>query len=384
MGVAPKGAFPVAQGKAATNQGVSCGTIDASPIRIERMLNTMFANEETIARWEELSTTLVGRRLVKLPGEDRPRYIDAIEELDAARSARSSHLDEVRHVIDYALTTDAYEDVRCTNCRPWTMPHAPLEFIRVAATAEPPPGSTSMCTDCKGRGKVRSRKKDKESKEAYRRISYFERTLGTAALCAKVRSKTSEADDAYATLLANHQSIVVKFGNEMQTAMEGADAEQGARMGILDAAIRFDPTRPECAAFGTVAHNWAYRNSRARKRTDERAGVSAVSLDDPSVFGGKVPDGTTQVDLLASCDGALASFDESTSSDYSLVIDMRSKIADLPEEQQQIVLAIYGGHTVFSAARALKMKRSEVTRIRDEAFAALRDSLSGYVEAVCD
>lgn len=379
MGVAPKGAFPLAQGKAATSQGVPCGTIDASPIRIERMLNTMFTNEETISRWEKLSTVLVGRRLVKLSGEERPRYVDAAVELAAARLARSAHLDEVRHVIDYALTTDAYEDVRCTNCRPWSMPRAPLEFIRVAATAEPTPGSTSMCKVCKGRGKIRSRKKDKESKAAYRRIAYFGRTLDTAALCAKVRSKTDEADDAYRMLLTQHQSIVVKFGNEMQTAMERADAEQGARMGILDAAMRFDPTRAECAAFGTVAHSWAYRNSRARKRTDERAGVGAVSLDDP----GQMEDGTAKVDLLASSDGALASFDEATS-DASLVIDMRSKISDLPEEQQKIVLAIYGGHTIFSAARALKMKRSEVSRIRDEAFASLRNTLSGYVEVVCD
>jgi DNA-directed RNA polymerase specialized sigma24 family protein len=381
MGVAPKGAFPVAPEKPAISQGASCSyDIDASPIRIERMLRSVFINEEKIAQLEWLSS-VKGRPFVKLQGETRPRYVsDVADELKTARAARDSHIAEMQHVIDYALTTDAYEDVRCADCKPWSMPHAPLDFIRVAADAEPPPGSTSMCKTCKGLGTVRSRKMDNVSKAVFKRISYFKRVLEPTSLCAKVRFRTSDKDAAYDTLLEGSARLISKFGNETQTAMERQDAEQGARMGIVDAAMKFDPTRPECAAFGTVAHNWAYRNSRARKHSDERAGVYAASLDDR----GPSDDGSSKKDLLTSADGALSSFDEACSSNTALVIDMRNKISALPEDQRRVVLAIYGGDSVATAARALKMKRVEVQELQDAAFATLRDSLSGYVEVVCD
>jgi len=383
MGIAPKGAFSLAPGKPAKSQGAPCASdIDASPIRIERMLRTVFINEEKIAQLEWLSS-VKGRPLVRLKGEARPRYVnDVAGELKTARTVRDSHLGEMRHVIDYGLTTDAYEDVRCASCKPWSMPHAPLKFIRVAATASPPPGSTSMCKTCTGLGTVRSRKKDKASKLVFKRISYFKKVLETTSLCAKVRYRTSEKDSAFAALLELEENarLITKFGNESQTAMEGLDAEQGARMGIMDAAMKFDPTRPECAAFGTVAHNWAYRNSRARKHSDERAGVYAVSLDDR----GPAEDGSSRKELLTSPDGASSSFDESCSSSIALVIDMRNKISALPHDQRKVVLALYGGDSVVTAARTLKMKRAVVQELRDAAFTTLRDSLSGYVEVVCD
>jgi len=385
MGVAPKGAFPVEQEKPAISQGSpSSYDIDASPIRIERMLRTVFSNEQRIAQWQKLAPVVeVGKRYcIKLAGESKLRYVTAeavSTELANAVKARDSHLDEVRHVIDYALTTDAYEDVRCSNCKPWTMPLSPLGFVRVAATAAPPTGSASMCKTCLGVGTVRQKKKDKESKEAFKRISHFKRSIDVTGLCAKIRYRSADHNEAFAELMKQNARLVTKFGDENQTAMEGDDAEQGARMGIMDAAMRYDPTHPKSAAFGTVAHNWAYRNSRARKRSDARAGVNEGSLD----YEGPGDDGICLKDCLLGSDGALASFD-STPADTALVIDMRNKISCLPADQRQVVLAIYGGHTVATAAKSLKMSRGDVELLRDEAFSTLRGSLSGYVDVVCD
>lgn len=386
MGVAPKGAFPVAQEKPAKSQGAPCSyDIDASPIRIERMLRSVFSNEQKIAQLQKLAPVVEeGKRYcIKLAGESKLRYVTSAsvgEELAKATRERDSHLDEIRHVIDYALTTDAYEDVSCSDCEPWTMPLDPLEFIAVAATAEPPSGSTSMCKTCLGVGTVRERKKDKESKAAFKRISHFKRSLEITQLCAKVRYRSSDHSEAYARLEEMHDRLITKFGNEQQTTLESDDAAQGARMGIMDAAMRYDPTRPENAAFGTVAHNWAYRNSRERKRSDARAGIHASSLDDK--FGANW-DGT-KVEQVASSNGALSSFDQSVSSDDALVIDMRNKISCLPKAQRRVVMSIYGGDTVATAAKALKMSRGDVELLRDKAFATLRDSLSGYVDVVCD
>jgi DNA-directed RNA polymerase specialized sigma24 family protein len=373
MGVAPKGAFPIALEKPATQQGSpNSHSIDASVVRIERMLRSVFANEAKVGGWERTAKVLKGRRSrIKPPGEDKPRYVDSTAELAMAIVERDSHLDELRHVIDYALTTDAYEDVTCEDCKPWHMSTAPLDFIREVPDAVMPPGSTALCETCIGRGVVRKKRTDPASKVTFKRISYFKKTLESTILSAKVRSKTSEADESYAKLLAKHGALVSKFGNEQQTALEGADAEQGARMGIHDAAMKFDPTRPEGATFGTVAYNWAYRNSRARKPSQERAGVHAKSLDDPGT-----EDGTPRIDLLSTADEPTCS--------PTLVLDMRQQIKRLPKMQRKVVQAIYRGDTIASAARAMKMKRVDVQTLCDEAFETLRGALSGYVDVVCD
>lgn len=372
MRVAPKGASPVAMGKPAISQGSPCAhDIDASPIRIERMLRTVFVNQARLAACQSVPTSVADRRIkMKLPGDERPRFLMISEELSKARSKRDNHLAEIESVIDYALTTDAYETVRCQSCKPWTMPLAPLDFIRVAHEASPPlPGGPSTCKTCDGRRSLRQLKTDSESKAAMKRISYFKKVLPTTVLCSKVRSGGPEANGAYAKLEEQNQMLIMKFGSELQTAMEGEDAEQGARMGIIDAAKRFDPTRKEGANFGTVAYNWAFRNSRARRRSDKRAGVYAPSLDDP----GSSEDGSTRGDDLRAAPVSKA-----------LVLDMRDQIQSLPMDQRKVMLAIYSGDTVASAAKALKMKRSKVKLLRDTAFATLRESLAGYVEAICD
>ena len=372
MGVAPKGASLAQTEKPAISQGSPCAhDIDASPIRIERMLRAIFLNQEKIGACERIPADLAKRRLKLLvPGDERPRFVVAADELPKMRADRDNHLAEVERVIDYALTTDAYEDVRCTNCKPWTMPLAPLDFIRVAHEASPPaPGSEGLCKTCKGTRIVRQLKKDDAAKAAIKRISYFRKVLETTVLCAKVRAKGIEANAAFTQLVATYEALVKKFGSELQTAMEGADAAQGARMGILDAAMKFDPTRPEQANFGTVAYNWAYRNSRARKPSDGRAGIYALSLDSPV----SEDDGRTRGDGL-----------RVSEADPSLVIDMRDEISNLPEDQRLVMTAIFSGDTVASAAKALKLKRSEVRLLRDEAYSTLRVSLVGYVEAICD
>jgi len=373
MGVAPKGAFPIALEKPATQQGSSNShSIDASVVRIERMLRSVFANEAKVGGWERAASILKGRRSrIKPPGEDKPRYVDPGKELVRANAARDSHLDQLRHVIDYALTTDAYEDVRCGDCLPWTMSPEPLDFIRDVPGAVMPSNSTALCEGCSGRGTIRKKKTDPASKVAFNRISYFKQVLTSTILSAKIRSKTSEADESYRQLLEKHGDLVLKFGNEQQTSLECDDAEQGARMGIHDAAMKFDPTRKEQATFGTVAYNWAYRNSRARKPSQERAGVYAKSLDEPVG-----EDGTSRIDLLMSSD--------ETALLPPLVLDMRQQISCLPKMQRKVIQAIYRGDTIASAARLMKMKRADVQMLCDEAFETLRGALSGYVDVVCD
>lgn len=384
MGVAPQGAPPMVVGEPAiSSQGSpSAYSIDASPVRIERMLRAVFANELKIRQWEDFASS-PGKRYAKRPGDDKPSWIKNAELVDAdlaaARRWRDNHLSDLESVIDYALTTDAYEDVPCTDCPEPDSNCGPamqlMDLVREDDMLITPP-----CRACRSQGTVRKLKTDPESAARYKRVSYFERILATTVNCAKIRYGTPGQNEAYVELEEQNRRLLWKFGNESQTSMEGDDAEQGARMGIIDAAMRFDPTRKEGATFGTVAYNWAWRNSRARKKTDKRAGVYAPSIDGM----GSDEEGNSVLDLIASCNGAIASFDEATGADPALIIDMRNKIADLPETQRQVVLAIYGGDTVASAAKGLGMKRSQVRTLRDEAFATLRGSLSGYVEAISD
>jgi len=345
------------------------------------MIRGIFASEESIKRWEDLAPQLPkGRRRIQVPGEPGPRYVDGRQELAEARRRRDAHLIELHHLIDYALNTEAYEDVTCPDCRPWHMSLEPLVFIREAAIAEPPPGSTAMCETCKGRGLVRRLKTDSESQAAFKRITYFKSVVETTVLCAKVRAGTSDANEAYLELEKQNYRLLNKFGNEAQTSLEGEDALQGVRQGIVDAARRFDPTREECANFGTVAYNWAYRNSRHRHPGQKRAGVYARSID------GMAADDADflPTDRITSTSGPFGTCDLENDEGSTLVIDMRDQISNLPEDQRAVVMALMGGDNVATAARSLGMKRAAVKRLRDTAFASLRRTLSDYVEVVCD
>ena len=354
-------------------------------VRIERMLRGVFQNEETISTWERIASLLKsnsGRRRIKAPGESHPRCVDPLSELASLRKRRDDHLDEIRHVIDYGLTTEAYRDVRCSDCEPWTLPAAPLDFIRVVASAERPATATTICKTCKGRGKVREKRTDPEAKAAFKRITYFKSVLDTTALCAKIRYKTAEADDAYRELESQNSRLFNKFGKETQTSLEEEDALQGVRKGIVDAAMRFDPTRREGANFTTVAYNWAYRNSRHRREGEKRAGVYAQSIETI----GSSNDGTAlnPTAMLASSDGAFGSFSTVSDDNTTLVMDLRDKLGNLSKNQQAIMAGIMDGHNTSKVARLVGLPVSVVKRLRDEAFSYLRENLSGYVDVIRD
>lgn len=403
--------------------------IDASPTRIARMLTEVFRHERDIRAWEDMKSSK-GRRLVRT--EDGKLVRKPVAELvgdslDKARAARDEHIEDIRQVIDYALTEDLYEVIPCPACK---LPADALAFADKVTDWAP----TSDCSKCEGSGRSRVKKSDETSKKAYKRISYFKRVLDDVIDCAKVRHGTSDRHEAYARLEAKNRNLLVKFGNEKQTSVEGADAEQGARMGIIDAARRFDPTLPNMASFNTVAYNWSYRNSRARHDWQKRAGVYAPSVEamgtdedgngmsamivnsagalgvlggsstsqpmggsdrcrkcgdlselDPETWAPtgycepcskfakpkKAPTGPTPGDLYDG-GGSVSSVPQ------SVKLDIRDAIGELEEEERTVVTLEMAGSSVAQISRETGISTVKVRRLRKAAFEKLREGLVGY------
>ena len=168
----------------------------------------------------------------------------------------------------------------------------------------------------------------------------------------------------------------MKFGNERQTSLEGADAEQGVRLGIVDAAMRYDPTRSEQAQFETVAYMWARRNSRARHDTQKRAGVYAPSIESM----GTDEDGNGIAAMVTSTHGACGSLEPEEGHDAGLKLDMAEQISLLPEEQRLVMTGELRGLSAAQIAEEMGVSAVKVRRLRSKAFDTLRESLSGYVE----
>lgn len=301
------------------------------------------------------------------------------EAVEAAHRHRDEHIKNLRHAIDFSLNTLGYEDAPCKECG-LDLPMFPrdtADFARAVGGEDMPiaaaPVMIEPCKICKGRRLVRKLREDPASKAARKRISYFAKVLDTTALCAKIRARTSDASDAYEVLERENIALITKFSSEKQTSLETEDAAQGAKMGIVDAALRFDPTRPECAQFVTVAYNWAYRNSRARRDGEKRAGVYAQSVD---ALVNPV-DGSKFVDTVCAGESGFGSV-VPQEIDRSLSLDLREKVAELPEDERLVVMAMMAGHTVVTAAEMLGMKRAKVKQLRDRAYSGLRETLSGY------
>lgn len=221
------------------------------------------------------------------------------------------------------------------------------------------------------------KKMDADSKRIRRRISYFKLVLDETALVAKVRMGTSEANKAYRRLEETHRRFLVKFGSERQTTLESADAEQGVRQGLIDAAMRFDPTRREQARFGTVAYNWCYRNSRARHFGQKRPGVYAPSIEGMD----NAEEGIRAAALITRHDGALGTFTPNTSNDnQTLKFDLAEKIAQLPKLQRDVVLCELRGLSTSEIVHELSITKVRVRKARELAYAELRASLAGYAE----
>lgn len=424
------GAFSAPTQKAAmaviSRQG-SQQRLDCSPTRIARMLRTVFRNERDIRAWEDMLDSK-GRRLTKVNGKLKWRPISELvgDSLKKAQSERDEHIADLRQTIDYALTEDLYERTACPDCR---LPQDTKAFVREVATYEPP----SECSTCDNAGTVRTKKSDPESKAAYKRISYFKRVLDDVIDCAKVRHGTSDRHEAYARLESRNRNLLVKFGNEKQTSVEGPDAEQGVRMGIIDAARRFDPTLDTMASFNTVAYNWCFRNSRARHDWQKRAGVYAPSVEAM----GTDEDGNGMSALIANSAGALGVLEGSTprpgggdrcekcgdlsaldpetwqptgycdpctkagvkrrkkskgpkpgdlydgggstpSAPADLQMDLQAAIELLPEEERMIIESGFSGMSVKEISRSTGMATVKVRRLRQAAFEKLREGLVEY------
>jgi len=387
--------------------------IDASPTRISRMLVAVFDNELVVKAWES-------------PTWRSSWETDPQESLNKARRRRDEHLAELNHVIDYALTSVAYEDVRCGTCK---LPAEPLDFIRAVPDFEEP---AMACQTCLGRGLVRAKRTDAASKAACKRVTYFKKVLPDVICSSKIRAGTSDQNAAYMELEARNRILLVKFGSEKQTALEGDDALQGVRQGIIDAAMRFDPARKEGAMFSTVAYSWCYRNSRARHFSQKRAGVYAPSIDSMST-----EDGTGLTSFVTSADGALGKIKsepgtiydgsrcgstcricgdvaflhpetwESTGlcqahqgveegkknpgpgSDYEprgrvrscpegLQLDLASQLKRLSPEGRDVVMCFYDEMTDTQTARKLGKNREQVRALRTAAFELMQAGLTPY------
>jgi DNA-directed RNA polymerase specialized sigma24 family protein len=329
------------------------------PVRIERMIRGVFDNEMIVKDAE---------------GSNDPEMVEL------AFKRRDNHLQDLRHVIDYSLNTLGYEDAPCRGCASdtATFPKGTTAFIEAVGGDGVPvstvPMATTTCTLCRGLRVVRLPKEDDASKAAKKRIAYFQKVLDTTILCAKVRARTADSSEAYEVLEKDNMALIAKFSSEKQTSLEGEDAAQGAKMGIFDAALRFDPTRPECAQFVTVAYNWAYRNSRARRDGEKRAGVYAQSVDAMV----SPDDGSKFVDTVCAGESGFGSF-VPQEADRSVVLDIREKVLQLPEEERVVVMAMMAGHTIATAADHLGLPRAKVKQIRDRAYSGLRDEFEGYL-----
>lgn len=378
MSKAPTGAFSLALQQPAMvpprAQGPA-GISDANSVSIARMLKAIYTHETKIRAWEDMSKS-GGRRHAMHEG--RVQYVNvaqlAVNSLREARQQRDQHIEDVKHAIDYALTSAAYDDAPCSSCQ---LPADALGFTLALGSFDP----AISCGKCNGRGVVRKRKSDVKSEAEFKRVSYFKQVLNDVVLCAKVRAGTSDSNEAYLKLEEANRMLMVKFGNEAQTSLEADDAEQGVRQGIVDAAMRFDPTRPEQATFNTVAYNWCRRNSRARHEGQKRAGVYAPSLDGMFGGGGGGGEEDDYRSMISSGSGAFASFapNEGEVDAPTMVLDLRSAIDKLPEPQRSVIDAEYKGLSLSEIARRMDLPKTKVRRYRELAFETLRNTLAGYV-----
>jgi hypothetical protein len=402
------------------------------PTEIMRMVSALFTREQRIKEAEDIVAVVQGQvRMVEAKkGQMLPHRFEttvsllnddlayANSRLTAVKAWRDFTSQKIRLFLDHALSTTPYCDRMC-GCRNGSSQTSPL------------PG----CKDCCGKGTIRSEKTNHYAVAATAKLKHLKKVLCVTELCAKVKAKTSEANEAFKTLLDNNVGLIRKFRSEKQTSMEQDDAEQGAIMGILDAAIRFNPVKPECyicsrpgcgekveippcgacagqgevndltcktcgglglkpksggmtcpkcknprmmlktstADFKTYAYNWSYRNSRARKDTDKRAGVYAPSLD--AMVSGDDGETGDKGMILHTNEG----------SQGLLTMDLKHQISEITDPQQRSVLNYtLAGLSLGEIAQALGVSKASVSKLRDTAYATLRGKLSGYMEDQLD
>jgi DNA-directed RNA polymerase specialized sigma24 family protein len=352
--------------QAPASAGVSAATLQPAIIRTQQ------GDDITMPeRVEKIS-----RLLKKLPAVEKTmKFVEDNHDRQAqldAKVIRDKFVLDLKHEIDYAVNVAAFDAEPCTTCK---LPEAPLEFIRAVADFEKP----AMCA-CGGTGVVRVEKTDQLTVKAVKRIKYWSVVLDDYHRCCKIRAATSEAEQAYIDLEAANVNLLIKFGNEKQTSLEGADAEQGVRHGLIDAALRFDPLRKEGATFSTVAYNWCRRNSRARHNGQKRAGVYAPSIDAITDETG----GRTMVSQVMSNEGALGTFSPLDDAEPEMVLDLREQVSRLPEDQRLVIEGELQGLSSAAIAEKLQLTKAKVRKLKAAAFATLKQTLQGYATALHD
>lgn len=416
--------------------------VQAQPTEIMRMVTALFTREKRIKAAEDLVAmvqTQVKESEATLkvdPSIHNQETLNllrsdldyATNRLGAVRAWRDFTSQKIRLFLDHALSTTPYRKIICHACRQ-----------SGKDIADP------ACKSCNGIGMITKDKENHFAKAAVEKLKHLKKVLPVTELCAKIKAQTSEADAAYAKLLQDNMGLVKKFSNENQTLMEKDDAEQGAMMGILDAAVRFNPAKPEhymcsackatapvpvcdvcngegevddedctpCAGFGiktgkggmtcvacgnprmmlktstadfkTYAYNWAYRNSRARKDTDKRAGVYAPSID--AMIGGDDEQSECPA-VVAGSTGSVGKFagKRHQSEDGGLLTtDLKHQVAQLADPQQRAVINYHlAGLSLTEIAQALGISKATCSKIRDTAYGILRTKLSGYREGNVD
>jgi DNA-directed RNA polymerase specialized sigma24 family protein len=335
-------------------------------------VRAIYSNEELIKRWADTDPSL------KRPGDMT---------VGEAQACRDNHIADTEHAIDYALTTAAYDDAPCPTCQ---LPAKPLAFALAVADFDQP---AIQCPACLGLGKVREKKSDPASKEAFRVISYVKRVLPDVIRCAKIRARSPGFNEAYVELEEEYKHLIIKFSQERSTFMEpgkadgsgpGGDAEQGARTGLIDAARLFDPFKMKdgrypCATFATVAWNWCRRNSAARKEHQKRPGVYATSIEE---LGGKsgVEGSYEFITRISSFDGALGVRGtlEDASQQGDLMIDLHRHIAGLSERQQQVMSGQLRGLSVAKIACEMELSKVSVRNLKRAAIGLLKERMVDY------
>lgn len=441
MGEAPQPAFrgPPPQGPRLIRRGTQgCEQgrhyIQTNMTEIKRILFALTTREKRVARAEGRLTA----------ANDRFRkYVSKAKEIGGLEAATP----ELKARYESAHRAREHEIARVNNAKSWReftakklrlfLDHA---LSHTPYTGAPKPCPEGPCEKCNNTGLMRADNRNPYARAAIPILKHIQRVLETTELCFKIRAKTSEKDDAFNTLLKGHMGLVKKFGNPHQTAMEGDDAEQGAMMGLLDGARRFDPTKPvryicpgvnretrkpcnykikadldrDCtkcvelghrcdfhqgaqgrlcpkcgkklmvqtsiAVFQTVAWSWAKRNSRARKTTDERPGLRP-SIDDPGLGGKKAEDGGVS-DQVTKINGRAQIADGSQKLDESetAAMDLHTQIALLEDEtQKQVMRLCLEGLTPAEIAKELELTTRQVVKTKDAACAVLREALVGYL-----
>ena len=439
---------PPTQGPQLVNRKAKGGTdkyIQAQPTEIMRMVTALFTREKRIKAAEDLVALVQGQvkdteRLLETdPSVRNQETLTLLKgdldyangRLGAVRAWRDFTSQKVRLFLDHALSTTPYRKIICHDCRK-----------SGDDLADP------ACKACNGLGIITKDNENHYAKASVEKLKHLKKVLCVTELCAKVKAKTSEADKAYAELLQNNMGLVKRFSNENQTLMEKDDAEQGAMMGILDAAMRYNPAKPECymcsackattpiptcptckgegevgdkdcapcggfgiktqaggmkcekcgnprmmlktstADFKTYAYNWAYRNSRARKDTDKRAGVYAPSVDAMLDGVNHADDSKTGTAIVVGSTGSVGKIAGKAIKHEDgglLTMDLKHQIAQLDDPQQKAVINYHlAGLSLTEIAQALGISKATCSKIRDAAYGILRAKLTGYREGNID